>query len=128
MWVPVKSVSSDPASDALADAANTVMKPTSATPIISEAAVRAVRFGLRMALRVASSPESPRARSGKPNTLATGRASTGLRTATPTNVASAPSPTSASSPCSPATRAAIPPTVMTVPDTARWSRLPSGRR
>ena len=60
MCVPVNSVSSEPAIDVFAEAANTVMKPTSATPIISDAAVRAVRFGLRMAFRVASSPLSPR--------------------------------------------------------------------
>ena len=128
MWVPVKSVSSEPAIDVFADAANTVMKPTSATPIISDAAVRAVRFGLRIALRVASSPLSPRSRSGRPNSLATGRASTGPRTATPTNVASAPSPTRASSPPRPASSAATPAAVTTVPATARRSSPPSGRR
>ena len=88
MWVPVNSVSSEPAIDVFAEAANTVMKPTSATPIIIDAAVRAVRFGFRVALRVASSPLSPRSRSGSPNNLATGRASTGARTTTPANVAS----------------------------------------
>ena len=67
MCVPVNSVSSEPAIDVFAEAANTVMKPTSATPIISDDAVRAVRFGLRIALRVASSPLSPRIRSGTPN-------------------------------------------------------------
>ena len=66
MCVPVKSDSSEPAIEVFADAANTVMNPTSATPIISDDAVRAVRFGLRMALRVASSPLSPRIRSGRP--------------------------------------------------------------
>ena len=119
MWVPVNSVSSEPAIDVFAEAANTVMKPTSATPIISDDAVRAVRFGFRIALRVASSPLSPRIRSGTPNTLATGRASTGPRTATPTNVASAPTPTSAISPPSPANSAATPAAVITEPATAR---------
>ena len=119
MWVPVKSVSSEPAIDVFAEAANTVMKPTSATPIISDAAVRAVRFGFRVALRVASSPLSPRSRSGTPSTLATGRASTGPSTATPANVASAPTPTSAISPPRPTSSAATPAAVITEPATAR---------
>ena len=119
MCVPVNSDSSEPAIEVFAEAANTVMNPTSATPIISDDAVRAVRFGLRKALRVASSPLSPRIRSGRPNTDATGRASTGPRTDTPTNVVSAPTPTSASSPPRPASSAATPAAVITEPATAR---------
>ena len=45
--VPVNSVSIEPASEVFADAAKTVMNPTRATPIVNEAAVRAVRCGLR---------------------------------------------------------------------------------
>ena len=47
MWVPVNVSSSDPPSDVFSDAANTAMKATRATPIISDDAVRAVRLGLR---------------------------------------------------------------------------------
>src|ERR671910_2922592 len=119
MWVPVNSFSSEPAMEVFAEAANTVMNPTRPTPIIRAEAVRAVRFGFRIALRVASSPLSPRIRSGMPNTLATGRASTGPSTDTPTNVTSAPTPTSAISPPRPASSAATPTAVMAVPTTAR---------
>ena len=42
--------------DVRADAANTVMSPTSATPIMSAAAVAEVRFGLRIAFSRASQP------------------------------------------------------------------------
>ena len=119
MCVPGKSLSSEPATDVFIEAAKTVMNPTSPTPIISDDAVRAVRFGLRIALRVASSPLSPRNRSGTPNNRAIGRASTGPSTDTPTNVASAPTPTSAISPDSPTSNAPTPPAVITVPTTAR---------
>ena len=74
----MNSVSNVPAIELLAEAANTVMMPTSATPIISIAAVRAVRFGFRVALRVASSPLSSRRRSGSPNTSATGPGEHGI--------------------------------------------------
>ena len=46
--------------DARADAANTVMNATSATPIISADAVAAVRRGLRVAFSRASVPAMPR--------------------------------------------------------------------
>ena len=43
----------------MADAAKIVMKPTSATPIMSAAAVAAVRRGLRIAFSRASVPVMP---------------------------------------------------------------------
>ena len=46
---PVNCLSKMSRTDALIDAASTEMPATRATPIISAAAVRAVRFGLRMA-------------------------------------------------------------------------------
>ena len=46
--------------DALIDAASTEMPATRATPTMSAAAVRAVRFGLRMAFSCASRPAMPR--------------------------------------------------------------------
>ena len=45
--------------DVRADAANTVMSPTSATPIMSAAAVAEVRFGLRIAFSRAIRPVMP---------------------------------------------------------------------
>ena len=126
MCVPVKSVSSEPASDVLADAANTVMKPTSATPIISDAAVRAVRFGLRIALRVASSPATPAGPQRQAEHLGDrpgehraehGDADEHRQRAEPDQRELALR--------GPPTRAAIPPTVTTVPDDGALGR---GRR
>ena len=101
---PWKSVSTALLIDALVDAANVAMKPTRATPIISAAAVDAVRFGLRIAFCRASEPLILVARRiGQPSSRAAGRASTGASTATPTNVTRAPTPTSGiASPDSPA--------------------------
>ena len=56
------ALSIDVAIDVLAEAANTVMKATSATPIISADAVAAVRRGLRVAFSRASVPAMPRKR------------------------------------------------------------------
>ena len=54
-------------------AAKTVTNETSASPIISAAAVVAVRPGLRTAFSRASRPETPRRRSsGRPTTEASG--------------------------------------------------------
>ena len=67
------------ATDWLIPAANTVTKTTSARPIISAAAVTAVRPGLRMAFSRASRPVIPRRRSiGLPATAASGLTSCGL--------------------------------------------------
>ena len=85
--------------DAFADAANVMMKPTSATPIIRAAAVDAVRFGVRMAFSRPRAPLTPPNRAiGQPITRATGRASTGANTATAMKITAAPRPTSATVP------------------------------
>ena len=76
-------------------AANTVTKTTTARPIISAAAVTAVRPGLRTAFSRARRPVMPRSRSsGQPATDASGRTSRGLNMDTPSSVATAPPPTS----------------------------------
>ena len=65
-------------------AANTVTNETRARPIISAAAVAAVRPGLRTAFSRASRPGTPRSRSsGRPTRDASGRTSRGLSRATP---------------------------------------------
>ena len=76
------ALSIDVATDVRAEAANTVMKATSATPIISAEAVAAVRFGFRVAFSRASVPAMPRNRgSGEPTIRANGPAMTGPRIA-----------------------------------------------
>ena len=68
----------------LIPAANTVTNETSARPIMSAAAVDAVRAGLRTAFSRASRPGIPRRRSsGAPNAEAIGLTSCGLSSATP---------------------------------------------
>ena len=80
--------------DARAEAPKTVMSPTSATPIISAAAVADVRFGFRFAFSSASSPVMPfRPRIGQPSTALTGRAMSGPSNATPRKTMNAPRPT-----------------------------------
>ncbi len=81
------------ASEALTEAPRMPTAVTRASPIISAAAVEAVRRGLRMAFNRPSRPGTPRA-SGPPTTRATGRASSGDRPATPRKVSRAPTPTS----------------------------------
>ena len=77
-------------------AANTVTNTTTARPIISAAAVVAVRPGLRTVFSRASRPVRPRRRSsGQPVTEASGLTSRGLNSDTPNSVAAAPPPTSA---------------------------------
>src|SRR5215213_2964585 len=75
------------------------MKPTRATPIISAAAVEAVRFGLRIAFSRANVPLifMPRC-IGQPSTFDAGRANTGASTDTPMKVTRAPRPTRAIAP------------------------------
>jgi len=81
-------------SDALVDEASTVMKITRVTPMVSAAAVVAVRLGLRMAFSLASVPAMPLRRgNGAPINQLSGRARSGPRTATPMNTAAAPTPT-----------------------------------
>ena len=76
-------------------AAKTVTNTTTARPIISEAAVVAVRPGLRTVFSRASRPVRPRTRSsGQPATEASGLTSRGLNSETPNRVAAAPPPTS----------------------------------
>ena len=78
-------------------AAKTATNETSASPIISAAAVAAVRPGLRIAFSRASRPGTPRRRSsGRPTTEASGVTSRGLSRVTPMKTAAAPTPTQAS--------------------------------
>ncbi len=77
------------------EAPNTAMADTSASPTISAAAVWAVRRGLRMEFSRPNRPEVPSSRaSGRPMTLAIGRATAGASMATPTKIRTAPRPTS----------------------------------
>ncbi len=70
---------------------STETKVTSARPIMSAAAVAAVRDGLRTAFSRASWPVVPRRRAmGQPTTAAMGRTSEDEIMATPTNSASVP--------------------------------------
>ena len=67
------------------DAPNTAMAETSASPTIRAEAVWAVRRGLRMEFSRPSRPDMPSRRaSGRPMTLAIGRATAGASIATPT--------------------------------------------
>ena len=82
------------------DAPNTAMAETRASPTIRAAAVCAVRRGLRMEFSRPSRPEIPSRRaSGRPITLAMGRATAGASMATPTKISTAPRPTSAMAGC-----------------------------
>ena len=88
---------------------------------MSDAAVRAVRLGLRMAFWRAITPAVPRNLAiGDPTMAATGRASTGPRTDTARNRPSAPSPTTfALAALSPRSKVATATTVELVPTTIR---------
>ena len=78
---------------AFAPAAKIEAKVTSATPIMSAAAVTAVRPGWRTEFSRASRPVMPVARSiGRPMTFASGRTSRGESSATPMKVSAAPPP------------------------------------
>ena len=78
--------------EALTESPTTSAMVTSVRPIISAAAVVAVRRELRAALRCASRPATPPvARIGKPNDRVTRPTASGLSTVTPTNSAIAPS-------------------------------------
>ncbi len=80
--------------DVRADAANTVMSPTSATPIMSAAAVADVRFGLRIAFSRAITPVTPlNFWIGMPSAPLIGAAIIGPSTATPRNTTPMPRPT-----------------------------------
>ena len=76
-------------------AAKTVTKVTKARPIISAAAVTAVRLGLRCAFSRASLPVRLRSASmGAPASAASGRTRRGLNSDTPSTTATAPPPIS----------------------------------
>ena len=75
---------------------------TSATPIMSAAAVTAVRAGLRVEFSRASRPLTPARRcSGAPTRAAIGRTSCGLNSATPRKIATEPPPSVAAAPLPP---------------------------
>ena len=114
-----------PLIEALSELAKIVMSPTSATPIMSAAAVDAVRRGLRTAFSRASVPGIPRHRgSGAPSSRPTGRAITGPSTATPMKSPKTPIPTIWMPPLanSPIRSRIAPRTAMTAPIAVR---LPS---
>jgi hypothetical protein len=80
----------------LAEATKIPAKVTSARPIISAAAVADVLRGLRMAFCLARLPGSRKTlANGQPIQLASGRAISGLRMATPRKMTTAPAPTAA---------------------------------
>ena len=94
-------------------AAKTATNETSASPIISAAAVAAVRPGLRTAFSRANRPGTPLSRSsGRPTSDASGATRRGLNRATPMNMPAAPTPIQASpgerTPNSPSSIAATP--------------------
>ena len=79
-------------------AASTATSVTSASPIISAAAVEAVRCGFRRALSRASTPAAPPIRvAGQPRAATSGRTSLAAKSATPRKIRSAPSPIHANS-------------------------------
>ena len=109
------------------DEANTAAALTSATPIISAAAVADVRRGARPAFSRARMPGAPSTlATGQPMALVTGLATVDETLATPRNSSSAPPPARASNPSvppgrrnSPVPNMAAPSTVTIVPTTRR---------
>ena len=103
------------------EAPNTAMAETRARPTMSADAVCAVRRGLRMEFSRPSRPDMPNRRaSGRPITLAIGRATAGASLATPMKIRTAPRPTRAmAGAVSPSARAATPTTVMPMPQVKR---------
>ncbi len=99
------------------EAPNTAMAETRASPTIRADDVWAVRRGLRMEFSRPSRPEVPSSRaSGRPMTLAMGRATAGASMATPTKTSTAPRPTTAmAGAVSPRASRSTPTTVMTPP-------------
>ncbi len=79
------------------EAATTLTTPTTASPIISAAAVRAVRRGSRMAFSRPSLPGTPSLDIGPPITRASGRAITCATMAAPMNAITAPTPSTTNS-------------------------------
>ena len=97
------------------------MVDTSAIPTSSAEAVWAVRRGLRIEFSRPSFPAIPKRRaSGRPITLAMGRATTGASMPMPMNTANAPRPTSwMAGFVSPMTSTATPTSSMSEPTTIR---------
>ena len=78
--------------ESFSDDANTLMLTTSVSPIISAAAVEAVRRVLRIAFCFASSPGRPRSRIGAAMRAVSGRTARGMATITPTITPRRPTP------------------------------------
>ena len=97
-WItrpPAKFSSTTWATELFSPAEKTVTKATSARPIISAAAVTAVRLGLRWAFSRASRPSRRRTRSsGQPATAASGGTRRGLKSETAITITTAPPPIS----------------------------------
>ena len=90
---PAKFSSTTVATVLLIPAAKTVTKATRARPIISAAAVIAVRLGLRCAFSRARRPVRRRSRSsGQPAIVASGGTRRGLKSETAITITSAPPP------------------------------------
>ena len=91
-----------PSTDERSPAPRTATTVTSVRPIISAAAVEAVRPGLRTAFALASSPDTPPVRRpGQPTTRASGFTSRGAASATPMNSAITPKPSRTTTPSVP---------------------------
>ena len=97
-WItspPAKFSSTTWATELFSPAEKTVTKATRARPIISAAAVTAVRLGLRWAFSRASRPSSRRSRSsGQPAIAASGGTRRGLKSETAITITTAPPPIS----------------------------------
>ena len=108
----------------LSDAPRTAIVDTSASPIISAAAVCAVRRGLRIEFSRPSFPGVPSNQaSGRPRAPESGRATTGTSIATAMNTSTAPTPTSAIvGLASPATTATTPRAATAMPAITRRRR------
>ena len=112
----------------LSDAPRTAIVDTSANPIISAAAVWAVRRGLRIEFSRPSRPGIPSsAASGRPSAPDSGRATIGTNIPTAANTRSAPIPTRATAgDARPSSTAATPATANTPPAITRRRRSDSG--
>ena len=110
------------------EAPRTAIVDTSASPIISAAAVWAVRRGLRIEFSRPRRPGIPSsAASGRPSAPDSGRAMIGTSIPTAMNTRSAPIPTSATAgDARPSSTAARPPTASTLPAITRRRRSDSG--
>ncbi len=128
---PVNELATPLTAPARSEAAYTVNRVTTATPIISAVAAAAVRRGCPEALRPASVPATPRAAaSGRVASRIAGPAADGPRATTPKVTASAPSATIPGpllpGPVSPAATAARPATSSTSPAAVRRRGMSAG--